>query len=249
MCACAGNFCGLFKLSYLSAVSLVGGGRGHCDQHRLTELVNIEDNQEKKAQLTISLLLSSPEETPWASVGEKSGKAAGTQCLERTVVWRSGFQEISTWSGLTDRAKTSEDFASEFNTAIATHRGKQRPAFHFESFTENAKMRLTVQKALLFLSCQDFKTVYGVDPHKRKGLQIEIRYDETTPGVFLKDTSNPFQRVLLEHTAETSLQRHLLHDSQNIRPSQGEKLMKYFDADLVAQRPKSMKVGALTEEK
>ena len=148
------------------------------------------------------------------------------------------------------RAKTKEDFAAEFQMAKDIHEGSKKPVFHEESFQQGSRLRMIVQRSCLFLSITDFRSLYDIDPSKVDGITIDTIEDEhgvELQGVFVKDEQNPWRRVLFEHVHETTMQKVLLDGKANLRPSQGEHLKRYFDKDVVAQRPKAAKTGAVTE--
>ena len=143
------------------------------------------------------------------------------------------------WTEVTLAYGTSKDFKRAYDKALSVFQGKRKQDFVPQQYESSKSLELCWERSYVFIPEKDFKTEYKVDP-RQAGFKIDTLSDENNnmvAGVIIKDPNQKCAKLIARSVLGTRLADKLLQSCDAVRPQQGSEMAKWWETDLVKQRP------------
>ena len=188
--------------------------------------------------------------TPWARLTRRTQQAVGTRCSTCNEIAKKAFPHLQ-WEALVTQAGTDSSTRSQITAAAAALKEKRVPdGIQCETFAANESLAISVKRSFRFVPESACMKVFGASSARLHSLGYTLiaLHDETGApcrGILLSPQSevppaggDEIRTVSVKSRKDTNLET-LIHDSRHqLRADQGKDMAKWWNADVLATRPK-----------
>ena len=165
----------------------------------------------------------------------------GNQCGDCRVLKETAWPHLS-WETMVIRVEAEAGFAKEVQNALSVLQGLCERRFRKQSFDTEQGLEVLLEKRLILMGEAAFEKEFKVKA-KEVGADVVCLMSEEgeeIKGVLMQEDTAAHRHVIVRSRVSTCLRSHLMAPSEQLRAEQGKDLQKWYEQDLVRQRPRSM---------